>query len=72
MKAAPFEYVRAASVSEACELLRQDGDDIKLIAGGQSLAPMMAMRVVSGMVMKGTAGKVACPPFYVCLSRYAA
>ena len=45
MKAAPFEYVRAASVSEACELLRQDGDDIKLIAGGQSLAPMMAMRL---------------------------
>ena len=45
MKAAPFDYVRAASVSEACELLRQDGDDIKLIAGGQSLAPMMAMRL---------------------------
>ncbi len=45
MKAAPFEYVRAASISEACELLRQDGDDIKLIAGGQSLAPMMAMRL---------------------------
>ena len=37
--------MRAASVSEACELLRQDGDDIKLIAGGQSLAPMMAMRL---------------------------
>jgi len=37
--------VRAASISEACELLRQDGDDIKLIAGGQSLAPMMAMRL---------------------------
>jgi CO/xanthine dehydrogenase FAD-binding subunit len=45
LKAAPFDYVRAASVSEACELLRQDGDDIKLIAGGQSLAPMMAMRL---------------------------
>jgi len=45
LKAAPFDYVRAASVSEACELLRQDGDDIKLIAGGQSLVPMMAMRL---------------------------
>ena len=45
MKAASFDYVRAASVSEACELLRQDGDDIKLIAGGQSLVPMMAMRL---------------------------
>ena len=37
--------MRAASVSEACEMLRQDGDDIKLIAGGQSLVPMMAMRL---------------------------
>ncbi len=45
LKAAPFDYVRAASVSEACELLRQDGEDIKLIAGGQSLVPMMAMRL---------------------------
>lgn len=45
MKAAPFEYVRAASIGEACELLRQDGDAVKLIAGGQSLVPMMAMRL---------------------------
>lgn len=45
MKAAPFDYVRAASVAEACELLRQDGGDVKLIAGGQSLTPMMAMRL---------------------------
>ena len=45
MKAAAFDYVRAASVAEACEMLRQDGDDVKLIAGGQSLTPMMAMRL---------------------------
>ena len=45
MKAASFDYVRAASIGEACELLRQDGDAIKLIAGGQSLVPMMAMRL---------------------------
>jgi hypothetical protein len=45
LKAASFEYVRAASVAEACEMLREDGDDVKLIAGGQSLAPMMAMRL---------------------------
>ena len=37
--------MRAASVAEACELLRQDGDEVKLIAGGQSLTPMMAMRL---------------------------
>lgn len=45
MKSAPFDYVRAESIAEACELLRQDGDAVKLIAGGQSLVPMMAMRL---------------------------
>ena len=45
MKATAFEYVRAGSIGEACELLRQDGDAVKLIAGGQSLVPMMAMRL---------------------------
>jgi CO/xanthine dehydrogenase FAD-binding subunit len=45
LKAAPFAYVRAHSVAEACELLRQGGDDARLIAGGQSLVPMMAMRL---------------------------
>ena len=45
MKAAPFDYIRAASVAEACTQLRAHGDDAKLIAGGQSLVPMMAMRL---------------------------
>jgi len=45
LKAAAFDYVRAASIGAACELLRQDGDAVKLIAGGQSLVPMMAMRL---------------------------
>ena len=45
MKAAAFDYVRAGSVAEACELLARDGADVKLIAGGQSLVPMMAMRL---------------------------
>ena len=46
MKAAPFEYVRAASLGEACELLARHGDAARLLAGGQSLVPMMAMRLV--------------------------
>jgi CO/xanthine dehydrogenase FAD-binding subunit len=46
MKAPLFEYARAASVAEACELLRRHGDEAKLIAGGQSLVPMMAMRLL--------------------------
>ena len=45
MKSAPFDYVRATSVAEACALLRAHGEDAKLIAGGQSLVPMMAMRL---------------------------
>jgi CO/xanthine dehydrogenase FAD-binding subunit len=46
MKAPPFEYARAASLDEACALLQQHGDAAKLLAGGQSLVPMMAMRLL--------------------------
>ena len=46
MKSPPFEYARAASIEEACGLLAQHGDDAKLIAGGQSLVPMMAFRLL--------------------------
>ena len=46
LKAAPFEYCRAASLAEACALLATHGESVKLIAGGQSLVPMMAMRLV--------------------------
>jgi CO/xanthine dehydrogenase FAD-binding subunit len=45
MKAANFDYVRAGSLSEICELLGEHGGDAKLIAGGQSLVPMLAMRL---------------------------
>jgi CO/xanthine dehydrogenase FAD-binding subunit len=45
LKAPPFEYVRAGSVAEACEWLRREGGDARLIAGGQSLVPMLAMRL---------------------------
>jgi carbon-monoxide dehydrogenase medium subunit len=45
MKSAVFEYARAASLAEACEWLRRDGDEAKLIAGGQSLVPMMNLRL---------------------------
>jgi CO/xanthine dehydrogenase FAD-binding subunit len=45
MKSAPFEFARAASLEEACRLLAAHGGDAKLIAGGQSLVPMMAMRL---------------------------
>ena len=45
MKAAPFNYHLAQDVSHAKVLLQEFGDDVKLIAGGQSLVPMMSMRL---------------------------
>jgi CO/xanthine dehydrogenase FAD-binding subunit len=44
MKAAPFEYSRPADVDEACALLAAD-DGARVIAGGQTLVPLMAMRL---------------------------
>jgi carbon-monoxide dehydrogenase medium subunit len=44
MKAAPFAYSRPATVDEACALLSAD-ENARVIAGGQSLVPMMAMRL---------------------------
>ncbi|MEO8104704.1 MAG: FAD binding domain-containing protein, partial [Betaproteobacteria bacterium] len=44
MKAASFEYSRAQSIDEACTMLAAD-DSARVIAGGQTLVPMMAMRL---------------------------
>lgn len=43
MKSAPFRYERPRSLDEALELLRDS--EAKALAGGQSLVPMMAMRL---------------------------
>lgn len=45
MKCAPFEYHRPETVGEAVELLAAFGDDAKVLAGGQSLLPIMALRL---------------------------
>jgi CO/xanthine dehydrogenase FAD-binding subunit len=44
MKPAPFEYARPAGLDEACALLAAD-DGARIIAGGQTLVPLMAMRL---------------------------
>jgi CO/xanthine dehydrogenase FAD-binding subunit len=46
MLPATFEYHRVASVKEALVLIRQFGDDTRLLAGGHSLLPMMKLRLV--------------------------
>jgi aerobic carbon-monoxide dehydrogenase medium subunit len=51
MKAAAFNYVRAASLSEACELLAQHGEEARLIAGGQSLVPALNLRLLSPTIL---------------------
>ncbi|NTY59451.1 FAD binding domain-containing protein [Mycolicibacterium sphagni] len=45
MKPAPFDYHRPDSVAEAAQMLTEFGDDGKLLGGGQSLVPMLAMRL---------------------------
>src|SRR5262249_1371055 len=44
MKPVAFEYARPASLDEACAMLAK-GDDVRIIAGGQTLVPLMAMRL---------------------------
>jgi carbon-monoxide dehydrogenase medium subunit len=46
VKPAPFRYARAASVAEAIALLAAAPGESKLLAGGQSLVPMLNMRLV--------------------------
>jgi carbon-monoxide dehydrogenase medium subunit len=45
MKPAPFEYHAPESAAEAVGLLREHGGDAKPLAGGQSLIPMLALRL---------------------------
>lgn len=45
MKSPPFAYHRPESVDAASDLLAELGDEAKVLAGGQSLLPMMALRL---------------------------
>ncbi|MGV9774365.1 FAD binding domain-containing protein [Streptosporangium sp. NPDC003464] len=45
---APFDYIRPASLEEACGVLAEadaSGDDVKVLAGGQSLLPLLRLRL---------------------------
>jgi len=41
----PFEYARPTTISDAIALLQQHGEDAKVLSGGQSLIPMMKLRL---------------------------
>jgi carbon-monoxide dehydrogenase medium subunit len=47
VKPAPFELHRPVSSLEAVEILGAFGDDAKVLAGGQSLVPLLALRLVT-------------------------
>lgn len=45
MKPAPFDYLSPSTVAETLALLSEHGDDAKVLAGGQSLVPMLNFRL---------------------------
>ena len=51
MKPAAFEYYAPRAVDEAVALLAAHGDDAKVLAGGQSLVPLMNMRLARPRVI---------------------
>lgn len=51
MKAAPFKYVLAQSLEHCLDLLGEHGDDARLLAGGQSLLPSLALRLSAPAVL---------------------
>ena len=51
MKPAPFEYFAPDSVEEALQLLNEHQDDVKVLAGGQSLVPTMNFRLARPAVL---------------------
>ncbi len=51
MKAAAFEYFAPETVDEVVSLLAEHGDEAKILAGGQSLLPLMALRMANPEVL---------------------
>ncbi|MGY1618991.1 FAD binding domain-containing protein [Geodermatophilus sp. SYSU D00691] len=44
---APFEYARPTTVDEALQAIAAGGEDVKILAGGQSLIPVMRLRLAA-------------------------
>jgi carbon-monoxide dehydrogenase medium subunit len=51
MKPAPFDYYAPTTVEQALAHLAEHGDEAKVLAGGQSLVPMMNFRLVEPSVL---------------------
>lgn len=53
---AAFEYVRPTSLGDAVAALAQAGEDAKLLAGGQSLLPVLRLRLAAPTVLVDLGG----------------
>src|SRR5262245_64119640 len=51
MKPTNFEFVRATSLGEAATILRQAAGSARAVAGGQSLGPMLNLRLVQPSIL---------------------
>ena len=51
MKPRPFDYLRPDTVEEALAALAEYGDDARILAGGQSLVPMLNLRLVEAAAL---------------------
>ena len=51
MKPAPFDYIAATSLDMAAASLAEGGDDAKIIAGGQSLVPLLNFRLLRPSIL---------------------
>lgn len=51
MKPARFDYLRAGTLAEAHAMLASQGEDARIIAGGQSLVPMLSMRLARPKIL---------------------
>jgi 2-furoyl-CoA dehydrogenase FAD binding subunit len=51
MKPRPFDYARPDTVEEVLSLLTEYGDDARILAGGQSLLPMLNLRLLEPAVL---------------------
>jgi 2-furoyl-CoA dehydrogenase FAD binding subunit len=51
VKPRPFDYVRPDTVEEVLALLAEHGDDARILAGGQSLLPMLNLRLIEPVAL---------------------
>ncbi len=56
MKPAPFDYVRPASVAEACRVLAEAGGGATVLAGGQTLMPLLNLRMSQPFILVDLGG----------------